>query len=94
MSQTADGVLMAVVRANCSIEIWLKHSWSQITVIPGNTNCPIRNVHWLEAPSKQKAGENPLYSAGKKRRLFTTGVNGAIIEWDILSGDIKSRFSA
>jgi len=51
-------------------------------------------VHWLEAASKIKTGENSLYSGGKKRRLLTTSVNGMILEWDILSGDIKSRFSA
>jgi len=86
--------LIAVARANGSLEIWLKHSWSQITIIPGSINCPIRNVHWLEAASKIKTGENSLYSGGKKRRLLTTSVNGMILEWDILSGDIKSRFSA
>jgi hypothetical protein len=36
MSLSSDGKLMAVARANCSIEIWLKDSWSQLCVIPGN----------------------------------------------------------
>ena len=48
MSLSSDKKLLAVARENGSIEIWLKETWSQLLVIPGNTNCPIRNIHWLE----------------------------------------------
>jgi hypothetical protein len=38
-----------IARENKSIEIWtVPHSWSQIAVIPGNQNCDIRSLHWLE----------------------------------------------
>ena len=48
MAVTADRKLVAVARENNSIEIWLRDSWVQLLVIPGNKNCAIRNVHWLE----------------------------------------------
>lgn len=35
-----------------------------------------------------------LYSGGKKRRLITTGLNGQVIEWNLLDGTIRNKFSA
>ena len=35
---TFDGKLIAVGRANGSIEIWVKETWTQLTIIPGNTH--------------------------------------------------------
>jgi hypothetical protein len=67
MTLSKDRSLLAVARENRSIEIWtVPHSWSQILVIPGNKNCDIRNIHWLEpeAAYKPKADLeelNPLY---------------------------------
>ena len=51
MAITADKRLVAVARENNSIEIWLRESWTQLLVIPGNKNCAIRNIHWLEKQS-------------------------------------------
>ena len=51
MSVTKDRKLLAVVRENNSIEIWLRDSWVQLLTIPGNKNSGIRNVHWLEKES-------------------------------------------
>lgn len=54
--------------------------------IPGNKNCAIRNIHWLEKPataSSSQVDTNPLYVAGQERRLITTGLNGVVIEWDL-----------
>ena len=48
MSVTRDRKLVAVARENNSIEIWLRKSWVQLLVIPGNKNSGIRNIHWLE----------------------------------------------
>ena len=36
MAVTKDNQLLAVVREQNSIEIWLRHSWVQLCVIPGN----------------------------------------------------------
>ena len=57
-------------------------------VIPGNKNCAIRNIHWLEKANtnnSQTVDTNPLYVNGLPRRLVTTGINGVVIEWDFLS---------
>ena len=45
---TSDSKLLAIARENNSIEIWLRDSWVQLLTIPGNKNCAIRNIHWLE----------------------------------------------
>ena len=38
-----------LARENKSIEIWtMPNSWSQIALIPGNQNCDIRSLQWLE----------------------------------------------
>ncbi len=106
MTLTKDKSLLAVgksfllniywnlARENDTIEIWtMPKSWSQILVIPGNQNCDIRNIHWLEPDadlnSKSTKEEfNPLYyktnqGKQKKRRLITTGLNGQVIEWNL-----------
>lgn len=66
MAVTADRKLIAVARENNSIEVWLRDSWVQLLVIPGNKNCAIRNIHWLEpkidGQATAAAGQsNPLY---------------------------------
>ena len=84
MAKSCDGKLLAIARANCSIEIWLLPSWTQLLVIPGNKNCEIRNIHWYEKSGKDSVPDsNPLYRCGQPRRLLTTGLNGVIIEWDL-----------
>ena len=70
-------------------------------MIPGNQNCDIRNLHWLEPeaePHKQQKDANPFYfrtQAGtfKKRRLVSTGLNGVIIEWNLLTQMPKSKYN-
>ena len=52
MAVSVDKKLIAVARENNSIEIWLRDTWVQLMVIPGNKNVAIRNIHWLE---KQQA---------------------------------------
>ena len=74
--------------------MWDKDTWSQIVVIAG-TEAQVRDIHWFEhAPTQDSAEMNPLYSGGKKRRLFTTGLNGYVIEWNLLDGTVKSKFNA
>ena len=54
MCVTSDRKLVAIARENNSIEVWLRETWVQLMVIPGNKNCAIRNIHWLQ---KQPSGE-------------------------------------
>ena len=98
MSVTKARKLLAVVRENNSIEIWLRESWVQLLTIPGNKNSGIRNIHWLEKDSSSAAqnvaDSNPLYSRdGQQRRLITTGLNGVVVEWDLLGQNVKSKLS-
>ena len=90
MSLTSDKKLLAVARENGSIEVWRTNSWSQIVVIPGNKNCPVRHIHWM-GPHGEDV--NPLYAGGKKRRLVTTGLNGSVLEWD-LNGKIRTKLTS
>ena len=95
MSQlSADGKLIAVARANANIEVWLKDTWSQLLLIPGNKNAPARNLFWFESVKSQQPDSNLLYSGGKKRRLISTGLNGQVIEWNLLDGSVRHKFSA
>ena len=66
-------------------------------MIAGHKNVDVRNIHWIEPDAvfdKSFGSEsNILYYARqkskklqqKKRRLITTGLNGLIIEWDLLN---------
>ena len=63
-------------------------------VIPGNKLCAIRNVHWLEKSAASSGSEgNPLMVGGQSRRLITTGLNGVVIEWDLLTQEAKTKHS-
>jgi len=73
---TSDGKLIAIARANASIEIWLRETWSQLLVVPGNKNAPARNLFWFERGEETQVDTNILYFGGKKRRLISTGLNG------------------
>ena len=95
MSQlSADGKLIAVARANANIEVWLQETWSQLLLIPGNKNAPARNLFWFESVQLQQPDSNLLYSGGKKRRLISTGLNGQVIEWNLLDGSVRHKLSA
>jgi len=73
------------------LEVWEKDSWSQITVIAGSET-QVRDIHWFE---KESTGDlNILYSGGKKRRLLTTGLNGYVVEWNLLDGTVKAKINA
>ena len=76
--------------------------------IPGHKNVDIRNIHWVE-PDNVDGGkkdsnvpDNILYYqrsknskvVEKKRRLITTGLNGMVIEWDLLTCKTKSTYHA
>jgi len=73
-------------------------------IIPGNQNCDIRNIHWLEPEASFSEGQdseeaNPLYyktssGAFKKRRLITTGLNGHVIEWNLQTAIPKSKYNS
>lgn len=99
MSLSSDNKLLALSRSDCSIEVWLKSTWIQLCIIPGNVNAPIRNLHWLEntrfnnLKSSDSLEENPLYFKGKKRRLISTGLSGVVIEWDLLDATIRFKHS-
>jgi len=97
MALSSDKKLLAVSRSNCSIEIWQVKTWSQLLVIPGNLNCPIKSLHWLEQgedANSESTESNPFYFGGKKRRLVSTSLNGTVVEWDLLTKSIRARFSA
>jgi len=56
-------------------------------------------LHWhepLKGKASQEQNANVLYNSesNKKRRLLTTGLNGIVMEWNILDGSIKSKFNA
>lgn len=78
-------------------------SWSQALVIPGNKKCDLRNIHWLELNHNTEVSktdsQNILYFETKekklkKRRLLTTGLNGMVIEWDLLMKKPKSKYTS
>ena len=106
MTLTNDKFLLAVGRENRAIEIWKVDTFAQILIVPGHKNVDIRNLHWVEpAPVEytkkdMKTPENILYYQRnknkkiieKKRRLITTGLNGMVIEWDLLTGKPKSTY--
>lgn len=102
MALSHDKTLLAVGRENNSIEIWsVPDAWSQLIVIPGNKNCDIRNIHWVEPKAKKGQTDNPLYyksnEKGKeqrKRRLITTGLNGLVIEWDLLTMKPRAKYAS
>jgi U3 small nucleolar RNA-associated protein 4 len=90
-----------VARENNSIEIWKADTFAQIVVVPGHKNVDIRCLHWLEPDAVPGNAENILYynrqkgkkTLTKKRRLITTGLNGVIIEWDLLTMQPKSKLN-
>lgn len=92
---TEDRKLLAISRSNSNIEVWSKDSWSQLVTIPGNQNHQARNIHWLEPAGHSEPHQNLLYTdQGKKRRLLTIGLNGYVMEWNLLEGTCKAKFNA
>ncbi len=105
MTLTCDKTLLALGRENKSIEIWrVPQSWSQLIVIPGNQNCDIRDLHWVEPnaysePVKDSTfllyyQTSELKSRMRKRRLVSSGLNGSVIEWDLTTLKPKSKYTS
>lgn len=66
----ADGSKIAVGRDTGDIELWsVAHGWVCEKVIPGTGEATVQSILWLER--------------GDSTRLFSTGLNGVIIEWDL-----------
>ena len=69
-------------------------------IIPGNVNCDIRDLHWLEPHSFTEGTKDflmyyqtdDLKSKMKKRRLVSSGLNGSVIEWDFSELKPKSKY--
>lgn len=59
-----------------------------------DANSQVRDIHWYEHVARDDKDLNVLYSNGKKRRLLTTGLNGYVIEWNMLDGTVRSKFNA
>lgn len=75
-------------------------TWTMIHVLPGVKNCDVRRIAWYEpdfCPLAPAASNVWTYKTGKlsstsivsgktaPRRLITTGLNGAVIDWDLVS---------
>lgn len=103
MALSADKSILAVARTNNSIEIWQTDTFSQLLTIPGHKNVDIRNIFWIERDQagikKKNSDPNLFYQpvkknnkvVQKKRRLVTTSMNGLVVEWDLLNGEIKQK---
>jgi WD40 repeat protein len=57
---------------------------------PGVKANNVRNLHWVEPEFRNFVSENPLGYLSKtgkqcQRRLFSTGLNGTVLEWNFSS---------
>lgn len=55
--------------------------------VPGVKLNDVRNLHWFEPEFRNSVSDSPLLYLSKsgkvsQRRLFSTGLNGCVIEWD------------
>lgn len=92
MSLTHDEKLLAIGRENGQIEIFKTDTWTMVHVIPGIKSSDIRNIMWFEPdfcsfskPTNNLYTYNSTAGTVLPRRLITTGLNGAVIEWDLLN---------
>jgi hypothetical protein len=69
--------LLALARADNTIEIWTTTTWIQLVKIYGLKNCPIRKVFMIQKEATQNIMEN--------LRLFSVGLNGYLIEWSLIN---------
>ncbi|KAI9206674.1 quinon protein alcohol dehydrogenase-like superfamily [Polychytrium aggregatum] len=73
---------LAVARENGNVEIWnVKERWFLERVLPGVPKT-IESMVWVH----DSGLPNP------EPRLFTAGMSGEVCEWDLVSGQISSRF--
>lgn len=78
--------LLALTRSDNSIELWSSDNWIQLLKIPGMKSLQTRRV-FLLLKSKSKASDGLV----RQIRLFTSGLNGYLIEWDLIK--LKPLFS-
>ncbi|KAJ3003082.1 U3 small nucleolar RNA-associated protein 4 [Thoreauomyces humboldtii] len=92
-------VTIACARANGDVELWNPQGqgWFLERMIPGSANSPIESVLWVhqndvdpaaspdefDMPEERKAFIGALHAAAP--RLVTAGLDGRIIEWDLIS---------
>ena len=69
--------LLAVGRADNSIEIWSTESWVQLIKVFGTKSNSIRKVFMLKKEKTENLFDN--------LRLFSIGLNGYLIEWCLFS---------
>jgi hypothetical protein len=69
--------LLALARADNTIEIWTTTTWIQLVKIYGLKNCPLRKVFMIQKEITQNVLQN--------LRLFTVGLNGYLIEWSLFT---------
>lgn len=77
--------LLALCRSDNSIELWNTEDWIQLIKIPGIKTLQTRRVFLL---LNNSINSNSLI---KQIRLFTSGLNGYLIEWDLIK--LKPKFS-
>jgi hypothetical protein len=73
--------LLAVGRSDNSIEIWNTDTWVQLVKIQGTQSNQIRRVFMIKKKDTVNLFDN--------LRLFSVGMNGYLIEWSLITMDIK-----
>jgi len=96
MALSADKRILAIGRQNRNLELWsLEQHWSQVVLVPGHRNCDLRNLHFVNDCSTASKIHCLYYKNSdgkeKKRRILSTGLNGAIIEWDLVEFKPKAK---
>lgn len=67
--------LLAVTRSDNTIELWNTKSWVQLIKIFGSKNLGIRRVFMIKKNETENISDN--------LRLFSIGLNGYLIEWNL-----------
>lgn len=83
-----DYSLLALCRSDNSIELWCSDTWIQLVKIPGYSAIQTRRVHLYK--TKNESNSNNIIHRVK---LFTSGLNGYFVEWNLLSMQPKYSYS-
>ena len=83
-----DYSLLALCRSDNSIEIWCSDTWIQLIKIPGYSSIQTRRVYLYK--TKNETNSNNIIH---KVKLFTSGLNGYFIEWNLLSMQPKYSYN-
>ena len=83
-----DYSLLALCRSDNSIEIWCSDTWIQLIKIPGYSAIQTRRVYLYK--TKNEANSNNIIH---KVKLFTSGLNGYFVEWNLLSMQPKYSYN-